>query len=162
MKSVVQNLRNGDTTLADIPCPEPKAGEVLIASSLSLISAGTERMIVEFGKANPVQKALQQPEKVKQVIEKVRTDGLQSTVDAVKAKLDAPTLVGYCNVGIVVSVGPGVSSFKPGDRGFEGASGAEAGGAGGRGRPVEFEQEDEADPFGLDEFLDSAKEGQKK
>ena len=116
MKSVVQNLRNGDTTLADIPCPEPKAGEVLIASSLSLISAGTERMIVEFGKANPVQKALQQPEKVKQVIEKVRTDGLQSTVDAVKAKLDAPTLVGYCNVGIVVSVGPGVSSFKPGDR----------------------------------------------
>ncbi|MDB2315827.1 bi-domain-containing oxidoreductase [Luminiphilus sp.] len=116
MKSVVQNLRNGDTTLADVPCPEPRAGEVLIASSLSLISAGTERMIVEFGRSNPVQKALQQPEKVKQVLEKVRTDGLKSTVDAVKAKLDAPTPVGYCNVGIVVSVGPGVSSFKPGDR----------------------------------------------
>ena len=116
MKTVIQNLQNGDTTLADVPCPEPRAGEVLIESSLSLISAGTERMIVEFGKANPVQKALQQPEKVKQVIEKVRTDGLQSTVDAVKAKLDAPTPVGYCNVGIVVSVGPDVSSFKPGDR----------------------------------------------
>ena len=116
MKQILQNLSSGETTLADVPVPSCGMGELLIETRCSLISIGTEKMLVEFGKANLVAKARQQPEKVKMVLEKVRTDGLLTTYDAVKSKLDQPLPLGYCNVGVVREVGGRVSGFKVGDR----------------------------------------------
>jgi predicted dehydrogenase/threonine dehydrogenase-like Zn-dependent dehydrogenase len=94
----------------------PVGGQVLIRSRASLISAGTEKMLVEFGKAGLLAKAKAQPDKVKQVIDKIKTDGLLPTLEAVFNRLGEPLPLGYCNVGEVVEVGPGVTEFKPGDR----------------------------------------------
>ena len=116
MKQVLQNLKEGATVVADVPCPRARPGELLIQSRVSLVSAGTERMLVEFGRAGFIDKARQQPEKVKQVLHKVRTDGVLSTWEAVKSKLDQPLPLGYSNVGIVLEVGAGVEGFEVGDR----------------------------------------------
>ncbi|MCU7548489.1 bi-domain-containing oxidoreductase [Chitinophagaceae bacterium LB-8] len=89
---------------------------MLIKTTRSLVSLGTERMLVEFGKANFIQKAKQQPDKVKQVLDKVKTEGLISTLESVFNKLDQPLPLGYCNVGRVIAVGDGVHEFKVGDR----------------------------------------------
>ena len=90
MKQILQNLTNGDTSLVDVPCPKGSKGSLLIASRNSLVSAGTERMLVDFGRANYLDKARQQPDKVKMVLDKVKTDGLLPTIDAVRSKLDQP------------------------------------------------------------------------
>ncbi len=116
MKQVVQNLRSGVLELLDVPCPRVSAGHVLIQTRATVISAGTERMLVEFGRAGMVSKARQQPEKVRQVIDKIKTDGLLPTLEAVLFKLDEPLPLGYCNAGTVVEVGPGVRRFAVGDR----------------------------------------------
>ncbi|QVL50073.1 MAG: bi-domain-containing oxidoreductase [Thiocapsa sp.] len=105
MKQILQNLKDGSTELAEVPCPRVGRGAVLIRTTRSLISAGTERMLVDFGKANPLEKARQQPDKVRQVLEKVKTDGLVPTVEAVRNKLGQPLALGYCNVGVVVEEG---------------------------------------------------------
>lgn len=114
MKQILQNLGNGETTLADVPCPQNKPGHLLIASQQTLVSAGTERMLVDFGKASVLEKARQQPDKVKMALDKVRTDGLMPTVDAVRSKLDQPLPLGYCNAGVVLE--SGVSGYEVGDR----------------------------------------------
>lgn len=114
MKQILQNLSNGDTILVEVPCPSISQGSLLIASKKSLVSAGTEKMLVDFGKANLVEKVRQQPDKVKMVIDKVKTDGLMTTIDAVRSKLDQPIPLGYCNAGIVLE--SGVSNFLIGDR----------------------------------------------
>lgn len=116
MKQILQHLGSGATEVADVPAPSAVAGQVLIRTSRTLISAGTERMLLDFGKANPIAKARQQPEKVKQVLEKVRTDGLLPTIEAVRNKLDQPLPLGYCNVGRALEVGRGVEGFAAGDR----------------------------------------------
>ncbi|ASJ74550.1 bi-domain-containing oxidoreductase [Granulosicoccus antarcticus] len=116
MRQILQNLSSGETRLATVPAPSLASGEVLIRTQCSLISIGTERMMVEFGKANFIDKARQQPEKVKMVLEKVGTDGLAATYEAVKSKLDQPMPLGYSNVGVVLQCGSGVKGFKPGDR----------------------------------------------
>ena len=116
MKQVLQDLKEGATVVADVPCPRVRPGELLIQSRVSLVSAGTERMLVEFGRAGLIDKARQQPEKVKQVLNKVRTDGMLSTWEAVKSKLDQPLPLGYSNVGVVLEVGGGVDGFEIGDR----------------------------------------------
>ena len=116
MKQILQNLKNGETVLAEIPCPSVGRGQVLIQTRASLISAGTERMLVDFGKASMLDKARQQPEKVKMVLDKISTDGLFATLDAVQSKLGQPLPLGYCNVGVVASVGAGVTEFAVGDR----------------------------------------------
>ena len=72
MKQILQNLSNGDINIAEIPCPKVTRGNLLIVSSNSLVSAGTERMLIEFGKANMLDKARQQPDKVKMVLDKVK------------------------------------------------------------------------------------------
>ena len=102
MKQVLQNLANGETTLEDVPCPKAKNGNVLIETTKTLVSVGTERMLVDFGKAGWIEKARSQPDKVKMVLEKVQTDGFSATYDAVKSKLDQPLPLGYCNVGAVL------------------------------------------------------------
>jgi predicted dehydrogenase/threonine dehydrogenase-like Zn-dependent dehydrogenase len=99
-----------------VPVPQVKAGYVLIKTTRTLVSLGTERMLVEFGKANLIDKARQQPDKVKQVLDKIKTDGLQPTLEAVFNKLGQPLPLGYCNVGRVVAVGRGVTEFNVGDR----------------------------------------------
>jgi predicted dehydrogenase/threonine dehydrogenase-like Zn-dependent dehydrogenase len=116
VKQIIQNLKNGATTLADVPCPQIKSGWLLINSTISLVSAGTERMLMEFGKASYISKARQQPDKVKQVLEKVSTDGLLATYDAVSSKLDQPIPLGYCNVGVIEKIGKGIDGFSVGDR----------------------------------------------
>lgn len=116
MKQIIQDLKNGLTILEDVPAPMVKSGQVLIQTTKSLVSLGTERMLVEFGKANLIQKAKQQPDKVKEVINKVKTDGLKPTINAVLNKLGQPLPLGYCNVGRVIAVGKGVEGFTIGDR----------------------------------------------
>ncbi|MBJ2174569.1 bi-domain-containing oxidoreductase [Aureibaculum sp. A20] len=116
MKQIIQDLKKGDTILEEVPVPSVKAGAVLIKTTRTLVSLGTERSLVEFGKANFIQKAKQQPDKVKMVLDKVKTDGLKPTIDSVFNKLNQPLPIGYCNVGEVVAVGKGVTEFSIGDR----------------------------------------------
>ncbi|MBW4496558.1 MAG: bi-domain-containing oxidoreductase [Oscillatoria princeps RMCB-10] len=116
MKQILQSLNTGTTEIVEVPCPRVKPGHLLIRTSTSLVSAGTERMLVEFGKANLLDKARQQPEKVRMVLDKVNTDGLIPTLEAVRSKLDQPLPMGYSNAGIVLAAGAGVGGFAPGDR----------------------------------------------
>ncbi|MEY4539532.1 MAG: hypothetical protein RLZZ306_1289, partial [Bacteroidota bacterium] len=116
MKQLIQHLQTGETILEEIPVPQVRKGCVLIKTSRSLVSLGTEKMLVEFGKANFLDKARQQPEKVKQVFDKIKTDGFKPTFDAVSRKLSEPIPLGYCNVGEVVAIGEGITKFKIGDR----------------------------------------------
>lgn len=125
MKKLFQDVSNGNTIIEELPRPQCKKGHVLIKTSKSLISAGTERMLVDFGKANYFDKARQQPEKVKMVLDKVKTDGIVQTMDAVKSKLDQPLPMGYSNVGIVEEVASDVTEFKIGDRVVSNGSHAE-------------------------------------
>ncbi len=116
MKIIIQDLRSGKTKAEEIPCPSPQKGEVLIKSKNSLLSVGTERMLVDFGKSNLIQKALSQPERVKQVIDKLKKDGILPTLESVLNKLNTPLPLGYCNAGEILELGSGVNSFKIGDR----------------------------------------------
>ena len=102
MKQLLQSLKNGSTSVADIPAPAFVKGNILVKTTMSLVSSGTERMLVEFGKSNLIQKARSQPDKVKIVMEKAQSDGIISTIDAVKAKMDQPLALGYCNVGKIL------------------------------------------------------------
>lgn len=114
MKQIQQDLASGLTQVTELPAPAPVAGQVVISTRKSLVSVGTERMMVEFGKANLLQKALQQPDKVRQAVEKVRADGFMPTLEAIRSKLGAPLPLGYSNVGIVSDNGE--TSFVVGDR----------------------------------------------
>jgi len=116
MKQIIQSFKTGETILEEVPMPQVKRGCLLIKTSKSLVSLGTERMLVEFGKSNYLQKAKQQPDKVKQVLDKVKTEGLMPTVNSVFNKLGEPIALGYCNVGKVIAIGEGVSGFEVGDR----------------------------------------------
>jgi len=114
MKQILQNIANGETQLVEVPCPQGKNGQLLISTTKSLVSVGTERMLIDFGKSGWIQKARSQPDKVKMVIGKVKTDGLMPTIDAVRSKLDQPLPLGYCNVGIVQDNGG--TTFEVGSR----------------------------------------------
>jgi predicted dehydrogenase/threonine dehydrogenase-like Zn-dependent dehydrogenase len=116
MKQILQHLNTGETEVAEVPCPAVAPGSLLIRTTASVVSAGTERMLVDFGKASLVGKARSQPEKVRQVIDKARTDGVMATMDAVRHKLDQPLTLGYSQVGVVLDVGAGVHGFSVGDR----------------------------------------------
>ncbi len=102
--------------MAEVPCPAFSRGEVLVRSTRTLVSTGTERMLVEFGKAGLIEKARQQPDKVKMVFDKARTDGILPTIESVLNKLDQPLTLGYCNVGVVMDAGVGVHNVSIGDR----------------------------------------------
>lgn len=116
MKQLIQDLRTGDTILEEVPKTNVKPGALLIKATHSLVSLGTERMLVDFGKANYLDKARQQPDKVKQVLDKMKAEGVLPTMEAVFNKLNQPMPLGYCNVGIVEEVGIGVNGFSVGDR----------------------------------------------
>ena len=114
MLQILQNLSNGETSVNDVPCPKNIAGNLLISSSKTIVSVGTERMLIDFGKASIIDKARQQPDKVKMVLDKVKTDGLLPTIDTVRSKLDQPLPLGYCNAGVVLE--SGVEGLETGDR----------------------------------------------
>jgi predicted dehydrogenase/threonine dehydrogenase-like Zn-dependent dehydrogenase len=125
MKQILQHFRTGQISVSTVPAPMCSSGTLLIVTRQSLISSGTERMLVEFGQANLLQKARSQPAKVRQVLDKVRTDGFMPTLDAVRNKLDQPLSLGYCNVGVIVEIGTGVDGFAVGDRVISNGSHAE-------------------------------------
>jgi predicted dehydrogenase/threonine dehydrogenase-like Zn-dependent dehydrogenase len=116
MRQVLQSLDDGRTVLAEVPAPQAGPGRVLVRTSCSLVSAGTERMLVEFGRAGWLERVRQQPAAVRQVLDKIRTDGLLATAQAVRGKLDGPVPLGYCNVGLVTEVGAEVRGFAVGER----------------------------------------------
>mgnify|MGYP000936638645 CR=1 FL=1 len=114
MKQILQNISNGETSLVDVPCPKNIKSHVLIATRKTVVSAGTERMLINFGKASYISKAKQQPDKVKMVLDKIVTDGLLTTIDSVRSKLDQPLPLGYCNAGVIIE--SDVDGFELGDR----------------------------------------------
>jgi len=116
MKQVLQNLRTGHLDVAVVPSPIAQPGHLLIQSRASLVSAGTERTLVEFGKASLIAKAKAKPDKVRQVLDKIKADGLMQTLETVFSRLDEPLELGYCNAGVVLAVGEGVDGFEVGDR----------------------------------------------
>lgn len=118
MLQILQSLKSGETILAEVPAPKVRKGSLLIATGTTLVSAGTERMLVDFGKSGWIQKARSQPDKVKAVIDKIKVDGLKPTLQAVQSKLNQPLPMGYCNVGTVLDTGSDISkgAFKQGDR----------------------------------------------
>jgi predicted dehydrogenase/threonine dehydrogenase-like Zn-dependent dehydrogenase len=116
MKQIIQDLKSGDTILENVPVPQVKSEHILIKTHRTLVSLGTEKMLVNFGKANFIDKARQQPDKVKQVLQKIQSDGLKPTMETVFRKLGEPLPLGYCNAGEVIGVGKGVTEFKIGDR----------------------------------------------
>ena len=125
MKQIFQDLKTGESTIEEVPIPNIKDNEILIKSTLSLISAGTELSLINFSKSNYLSKARQQPEKVNQLIAKVKTEGPKSAIEAIKARLDEPLPLGYSNVGKVIKVGKNISNFKIGDRVVSNGSHAE-------------------------------------
>lgn len=116
MKQILQDLSSGETSLVDIPCPAIGKNEFLICSSKSLVSLGTERMLLEFGNASLIGKIKMQPEKVQQVLSKIKTDGLFPTLDTVRNKLSRPIPLGYSNVGRIVGSSGQDGEFQIGDR----------------------------------------------
>ena len=114
MKQILQNIASGETELVEVPCPQTKSGNLLIATKKTLVSVGTERMLIDFGKSGWIAKARSQPDKVKMVLDKVKTDGLIPTIESVRSKLGQPLPLGYCNVGIVQDSGD--TAYKVGTR----------------------------------------------
>ncbi|AMN46913.1 dehydrogenase [Steroidobacter denitrificans] len=116
MQQILQKLDTGEIGTCEVPAPAISPGKVLIRTHATVVSAGTERMLVKFGQANLLQKARQQPDKVREVLAKMHTDGVLTTLDTVRAKLDEPLALGYCNVGSIQQVGAGVDGLSIGDR----------------------------------------------
>ncbi len=116
MKQIIQSFKTGETLLEEVPAPLVSKGHLLIQTSHTLVSLGTERMLVEFGRSNLISKARQQPDKVKEVLNKIKSEGLLPTLEAVFNKLGEPLPLGYCNVGKVIAIGEGVHGFSIGDR----------------------------------------------
>ena len=114
MRQLIQHLGSGRTELIDVPAPGPRRGRLLVRARCSLVSLGTERMLVEFGRGGWLSKARQQPEKFRAVLAKVRSEGLLPTLAAVRSKLAQPLPLGYCHVGEVLDVGE-VAGFAVGD-----------------------------------------------
>ena len=125
MKQVIQSLRSGKTSLIETPVPKVSSDTILIKSCKTLISSGTEKMLIDFGKSNLLKKAYKQPEKVKMVLNKFQTDGLYSTIETVLNKLDQPLPLGYCNVGKAIDIGSNIRNFSIGDRVVSNGSHAE-------------------------------------
>ena len=116
MKQVLQNMRIGKTTVEEVSIPTPRAGMALVRTAASLVSAGTERMVVEFAEKSLVGKARSRPDLVKQVIDKARREGLLTALEAAFNRLDQPMALGYSSSGTIVTLGEGMAGFKVGQR----------------------------------------------
>jgi predicted dehydrogenase/threonine dehydrogenase-like Zn-dependent dehydrogenase len=116
MKQVLQNLRTGETFVADVPIPAPKPGMALVRTAASLVSAGTERMLVDFASKSLLGKARSRPDLARQVLDKARREGMLSTLEAAFSRLDQPMPLGYSSSGVVAAVGEGQAGLQAGDR----------------------------------------------
>jgi predicted dehydrogenase len=116
LKQMFQSARTGVSTVEEVPAPAITTGKVLVQNAASLVSAGTERMVVEFAEKNMLQKAKARPDLVRQVMDKARREGVLNTLDAVRSRLDQPLSLGYSSAGTVIAVGDGISDIKVGDR----------------------------------------------
>jgi len=116
MRQLLQNINTGKAMVVDVPAPRPCPNEVLVRVGASLVSAGTERMVVEFAEKNILQKAAARPDLARQVLNKASREGILSTISSVRSRLDTDMALGYSNAGEVLEVAPGVSEFKVGDR----------------------------------------------
>ncbi|MBI5933789.1 MAG: bi-domain-containing oxidoreductase [Chloroflexi bacterium] len=116
MKQLLQNMKNGQTTVEDVPAPTPREGQALVKVHASLVSAGTERMLVEFAEKNLVGKARSRPDLVKQVLDKAKREGLVPTIQAAFNRLDQPMPLGYSSAGTIVALGKNMRGFRVGQR----------------------------------------------
>src|SRR5580658_4507743 len=116
MKQVLQDARNAEVTVVEVPVPKLLSGCVLVRTAASLVSAGMERASAEFAGKNLLQKARMRPDLVREVIDKISRDGLLATVSSVRSRLDQPNALGYSSAGTVVAVGERVTDISAGDR----------------------------------------------
>jgi len=116
MKQLLQNMKNGKTVVEEVPKPAPAAGQALVEVAASLVSAGTERMLVAFAEKSLVGKARSRPDLVKQVLEKMRREGVLVTLGAAFNRLDQPMPLGYSSAGTIVALGEGMAGFRVGER----------------------------------------------
>jgi len=116
MKQLLQNMKTGKTSIEDVPVPSPHPGMALVKTEASLVSAGTERMLVEFAEKNLLGKARSRPDLVRQVLDKARREGLMPTVQAAFNRLDQPMPLGYSLAGTIVKLGDGMQGFSSGQR----------------------------------------------
>jgi threonine dehydrogenase-like Zn-dependent dehydrogenase len=116
MKQIIQDLSKRETRIIDVPLPKPGKGEALVRTGASLVSAGTERTLVEFSEKSLLGKARSRPDLVKLTLDKVRREGLISTVDAVRNRLDEFLPLGYSSAGTIIEVGEGLRGYRAGDR----------------------------------------------
>lgn len=116
MHQILQDIRKGNTSLISVPAPVAQPGEVLIANACSLVSAGTEKMVIDLAKKSLLGKARERPDHVRRVLDKIRNEGLLTTIRQVLEKLDEPMTMGYSSAGVVVACGADVQEYQPGDR----------------------------------------------
>src|SRR5512139_274291 len=116
MKQLLQNLRSGETIVTEVPIPTPQAGEALVRTAASLVSAGTERMLVEFAEKSLLGKVRSRPDLASQVIDKARREGLLTTLEAAFGRLEQPMPLGYSSAGTIVALGEGVQGLQVGQR----------------------------------------------
>src|SRR6266498_4598543 len=116
MKQLLQNIKTGKSIVEDVPVPTPHEGQALVKVEASLVSAGTERMVVEFAEKSLVGKARSRPDLVKQVLEKARREGLVNTAQAAFNRLDQPMALGYSSAGTIIALGKNMEGFKVGQR----------------------------------------------
>jgi NADPH:quinone reductase-like Zn-dependent oxidoreductase len=116
MKQLLQNMKTGKTTIEDVPTPAPQSGQALVRVAASLVSAGTERMLVEFAEKSLVGKARSRPDLAKQVLDKMRREGVLLTLGAAFNRLDQPMPLGYSSAGTIVALGGNMDGFKVGQR----------------------------------------------
>ncbi|MGB7332368.1 MAG: bi-domain-containing oxidoreductase [Terriglobales bacterium] len=116
MKQLLQDARTGEVKVAEVPAPQLLPGCVLVRIAASLVSAGTERASAEFAGKSLLAKAKARPDLVRDVLAKMKRDGLASTLQTVRSRLDEPQVVGYSSAGVVVAVGDGVADISVGDR----------------------------------------------
>src|SRR5215831_16192371 len=116
MRQVVQNVKNGQLEVREVPPPALLAGGVLVRTAASIISPGTEKMVLELGKKSLLGKARERPDLVREVLNRARTYGVAATVQSVISKMDQALNLGYSAAGVVAEVAPGVADVKVGDR----------------------------------------------
>ena len=116
MKQLLQNMRDGKAVVEEVPVPTPRAGMALVKTEASLVSAGTERMVVEFAEKSLVGKARSRPDLVRQVIDKAKREGLLATAQAAFDRLDQPMALGYSSAGTIIALGEDMRGFKVGQR----------------------------------------------
>jgi threonine dehydrogenase-like Zn-dependent dehydrogenase len=116
MKQLLQNIKTGKSTVEDVPIPTPREGQALVKVEASLVSAGTERMVVEFAEKSLIGKARSRPDLVKQAIDKARREGVVNTAQAALNRLDQPMALGYSSAGTIVALGTNIQDLRVGQR----------------------------------------------